>query len=294
MKNKLKGVMPPVPTLFENDKIAVDRFRSHLQRLDEAGLSGFVILGSNGEASLLTEAEKLALLRAARTEISQEKLMVVGTGMESTKATYEFTRKAADLGADAALVLTPGFYRPGNTGLQRHYETVADDSPIPLLLYNVPKFTGMNISIDLVGKLANHQNIVGMKDSAGDIGQLAALREQTPADFRLFIGADKTFLAGLAQGMDGAILALANVAPRECVALFEAVQNGNWTLAQKLAAQLAPVGRTVVGKYGVPGLKAALDTQGHFGGDLRLPLIALDNTARQEIREVLQNAELLG
>jgi 4-hydroxy-2-oxoglutarate aldolase len=196
-------------------------------------------------------------------------------------------------GADAALVLTPGYYRPGNPGLQKHFETVADTSPIPILLYNVPKFTGMNIAVDLVAKLARHPNIVGMKDSAGDIGRLAELREKAPVDFRLFIGADKAFFAGLAQGMDGAILALANIAPRECAALYEAVQNGEWPVAQKLAARLAPVGRTVVGKYGVPGLKAALDAQGHFGGELRLPLLALEPAGRQEIREVLQKAEMV-
>lgn len=294
MQNRLKGVMPPVPTLFENGKIVTDRLRTHLQRLSETKLSGFVILGSNGEANLLAEVEKIEVLRAARAEISQQKLMVVGTGMESTLATVEFTKKVADLGADAALVLTPSFYRPGNTGLQNHYEMVAEASSIPILLYNVPKFTSMNISVDLVARLASHPNIVGMKDSAGDIGQLAELREKTPADFRLFIGADKAFLGGMAHGIDGAILAIANVAPKECVALFEAAQSGDWAVAQKLAGRLAPVGRTVVGKYGVPGLKAALDSQGHFGGDLRLPLVALDEGGRKEISEVLQKAELMG
>ena len=293
MKKQLCGVMPPVPTLFENGAVSLARNRANLARLQATSLAGFVILGSNGEANLLTESEKLQWLRTARDEIHTEKWLIAGTGMESTLATCEFTKKAADLGADAALVLTPSFYRPNNTGLKMHYETVAEKSPIPILLYNVPKFTGMNISVSLVGDLSHHPNIAGMKDSAGDIGQLVELREKTPEDFRIFIGSDKSFFAGMAHGMDGAILALANIAPDACVAIDDAVQKQQWQTAQQLAARLAPVGRTVVGKYGVPGWKAALDMLGHDGGELRLPLMALDKIARQEIHEVLQKAELV-
>ena len=294
MKKQLTGVMPPVPTLFSNDRLTLDRFQANLDRLLGTGLAGFVVLGSNGEANLLSDKEKLELLRCARKQIPSSKWLLAGTGLESTRATCELTKKAADCGTDIALVLTPSFYRPNRDGLRKHFEIVAESSPIPVMLYNVPKFTNMNISTDLVAELAKHPNIVGIKDSAGDIGQLAELREKTPKNFAIFIGADKAFFAGLLHGiMDGAILALSNVAPNECVAVFEAVEKGDVLSAQALFARLAPVGRTVVGKYGVPGLKAALELVGAHGGELRLPLLPLEQPARDEIATVLRTAELI-
>lgn len=294
MSKRFAGIMAPVPTPFGSDgSLALDRFAAHLERLLDSGLSGFVILGSNGEANLLTEAEKIDLVRLARSIVPDDRPLLIGTGLESTEATCELTRRVADLGADAALVLTPSFYRPAPGGLRRHFERVADAASIPVLLYNVPKFTNLNLDVEIVQALANHPNIVGMKDSAGDIGQLIALRERTPSAFRIFIGADQTLLAGLVHGMDGAILALANVAPRLCVAEYEAVQRGDWARAREIAARLAPVGRVVVAKYGIPGLKAALDELGAFGGKPRLPLVPLDEPARREIRDVLEQADLL-
>lgn len=293
MDKNLTGVMPPMPTPFAGDALALGHFKANLERLLATDLSGFVVLGSNGEASLLDDEEKLGLLKTAREAIPADKWLLAGTGMESTRATCELTKRAGDFGVDIALVLTPSFYRPNVRGLRLHFETVADASPIPVMLYNVPKFTGTNISVQLVAELADHPNIIGIKDSAGDIGQLAELREKTPKEFAIFIGADKTFFAGLTQGMNGGILALSNVAPAECVALFNAVQTGNWSEAQALSARLTPVGRVIVGKYGVPGLKAALDLLGAHGGNLRLPLVDLEQHEKDEIKNVLQKAELL-
>ena len=268
-------------------------FVENLGRLQDAGLAGFLILGSNGEANLLSDDEKLELMRVARAMITEKHIMMVGTGCESTQATIEFTQKAADCGADYALVLTPSFYKPSESGLLRHFEAVADASPIPTLLYNVPKYTGLNLPVSVALELSGHENIVGMKDSAGQMAQLVELKQKLPSDFALFLGADPVFFAGLAHGVSGAVLALANVAPQECVELYESVKNENWLRAQELADLLAPVGRIVVGKYGVPGLKTALNLLGAQGGVPRLPLLPLEELQVEEVRQILSGAGLL-
>jgi len=216
-------------------------------------------------------------------------LLIVGTGMESTAATVVLTMRIADLGAEAALVVNPFYYRQhlSHDALRRYFEAIAEASPIPILIYNVPKFTNANLPVELVAELAQHPNIIGMKDSAGNLAQLIELREKTPADFQILLGADAVFFSGLLHGMDGAILALANVAPNECVMLHEHVKAKKWEEARTLAQRLAPLGRIIVARYGVPGLKAALEEVGYFGGAPRPPLLAAEANARKEIREAL-------
>jgi len=289
MALSLNGVFPPVPTPFENGHFAPHRLRQNLNCWNAAGLAGYVVLGSNGEAPLLSDAERLEVVRVARKEISSDKLLIVGTGMESTEATRVLTMRVADLGAEAALVVNPFYYRQNlsHEALRRFFETVAEASPIPILIYNVPKFTNLNLPVELVAELAKHQNIIGMKDSAGNLAQLVELREQTPRDFQILLGSDAVFFAGLLHGMNGAILAIANLVPRECVALFKFVQEKKWEEAKELAGRLAPLGRVIVARYGIPGLKAALDELGYYGGEPRPPLLGLDAKARGEIRAAL-------
>jgi 4-hydroxy-2-oxoglutarate aldolase len=294
MKPNLAGVIPPVPTPFENGHFAPKRLAENLARWQTTGLAGYLLLGSNGEAAYLSDAEKLEIVRVARREIPPEKILLVGTGLEATDATRVLTRRVADLGADAALVITPSYYQQqmSKEALQRHYEAVAENSPIPILLYNVPKFTHLNLTPDWVRQLAQHRNIVGMKDSAGQLAQLVELRGTMPPDFKILIGSDAVFFAGLLHGMNGAILAIANIAPRECVALYQAVQEKKWEEAQTLATRLAPLGNVVVRKYGVPGLKAAMDKLGYFGGAPRPPLPALKAEEREEVSAVLRQVQL--
>ena len=284
------GIVPPVPTPFVDDHIALNHFAENLARLHEYALGGYLILGSNGEANFLSEREKLDLLRIAWAETPREKVLLAGTGLESTAATCEFTKKVADCGVDAALVLTPGFYRPTTAGLRAHFEAVADASPIPILLYNVPKYTGINLPVECALELIQHPNIIGMKDSAGELGQLVELNEKLPDDAALFLGSDKVLLAGLAHGVSGGILAIANIIPQQCIDLYRAVQEGNMESARTIANRIAPVGRILIGKYGVPGLKAGQDHLGLSGGKPRLPLLSLDEKQREEIAAVLDKA----
>jgi 4-hydroxy-2-oxoglutarate aldolase len=295
MKLDLQGVFPPIPTPFENGRCAPPRLKENLARWNDTGLSGYLALGSNGEAPLLSEAEKLELVRVARQAVPAGKILLVGSGLEATDATSVLTYRLADLGADAALVITPSYYRDlfSSEALRRHFETIAEASPIPILLYNVPKSTGINLSVEVVVALAQHPNIIGLKDSSGNLGQLIELREKMPSHFQLLIGTDSVFLGGLVHGLRGAILAVSNVAPRQCVELLNAVEDEKWDVAQALANRIAPVGRAITSRYGVPGLKAALDEVGYFGGDPRPPLLPVTEKVREEIRLILQQAGLL-
>lgn len=288
----LKGIFPPVPTPFEHGHFAPRRLSENFARWNNTGLAGYVLLGSNGEAPLLSDAERLEVVRVARKEIPANKLLLVGTGMESTEATIVLTMRVADLGAAAALVVNPFYYRPqlSRAALRKYFEAIAEASPIPIVLYNVPKFTGVNLSVELIAQLAEHPNLIGMKDSAGNLAQLVELREKTPAGFQILIGADAVFFAGLMHGMDGAILALANVAPHECVKLYESVKKEEWQEGRVLAEKLAPLGRIIVARHGVPGLKAALEEAGYYGGAPRLPLLEAETHVRREIREALGKA----
>lgn len=295
MRKIRKGIFSPIPTPFEDGRFAPRRLIQNLTRWRETKLAGHVILGSNGEAALLQESEKLEIVRVARQEIEPEKLMIVGTGLESTEATKVLTLRVADLGADAALVLTPFYYQPmlSKAGILQHYVSIADASPIPILLYNMPKLTHFNLPVDWVVELAQHPNVIGMKDSAGNLAQLLELQEKTPSEFQVLLGNDTVLLGGLVHGVPGAILALGNIAPEVCVALFDAVQEQRWQEARNLAERLAPVGRVVISKHGIPGLKAALDLLGYYGGEPRPPLLPLDERGKSEIRAALHAAGLL-
>ncbi|MDZ7289987.1 MAG: dihydrodipicolinate synthase family protein [candidate division KSB1 bacterium] len=295
MKLDLQGIFPPIPTAFENGRLAPHRLQENLTKWNDTGLSGYLVLGSNGEAPLLTETEKRELVHVARKAIPSEKILLVGSGLEATDATSALTNRLADLGADAALIITPSYYRDLLTpeALRRHFETVAEASPIPIILYNVPQVTGISLPIEVVASLAQHPNVIGMKDSSGNLGQLVELREKVPSHFQLLIGTYSVLLGGLVHGVRGAIVALANVAPRECVELFNAVEDEKWDVAQALANRLAPVGRAVTTRFGVPGLKAALDELGYFGGEPRPPLLPVSDKVRTEIRSILQQASLL-
>lgn len=295
MQLDLSGLFPPVPTPFEKGHTAPHRLRENLEKWNATGLAGYLVLGSNGEAPYLGEAEKIEIIRTARAAIPHDRIMLVGTGLESTALTTVFTIRAADLGADAALVLTPAYYSEQMTSeaLRRHYETIADAAPIPILIYNVPKFTRLNISLETVVALAKHENIVGIKDSAGNLGQLAALQESTPPHFHILIGNDSILLGGLAQGLKGAVLALANAAAQECVAILQAVEKGNLFATRAIMQRLAPVGRAVTSRWSIPGLKAALDLLGYFGGHPRPPLLPVASTVREELRAILRVAGLI-
>ena len=292
----LNGIFPPIATPFVDGEVAYDQLAGNVEKWGKAGLRGLVVMGSNGEYVYLSAAEKRKLVEKTVAATPAHMLVIAGTGCESTKETIELTCDCAALGAQAALVVTPHYYggRMNETALLAYFTAVADRSPIPILLYNVPKFTHVNMSAKLIAELSGHPNIVGIKDSTGNVIQLGELATVVDTDFDLLVGTAGALFGALALGCVGGVLALANVAPLQCVKIYELVKEGNFAAAKELQLKMIPVNQAITATYGVPGLKAALDMLGYFGGEPRLPLLPASEEEKSEIRRILIKADLLG
>jgi 4-hydroxy-2-oxoglutarate aldolase len=292
----LSGLFPPIPTPFDEEgRVHLEALAANLERWNEYHLAGYLVLGSNGEAVYLTDEEKVLVWRTARSAIPSSKLMIAGTGCESTAQTIALTREAAHTGADAALVLTPHYFSGQMTreSLLHHYRTVADASPIPVMVYNVPKFTNVDMDAATIAQASQHPNIVGVKDSSGNIAKLADVVRLAGPGFQVLAGTGGFFFAGLTLGAVGGVLALANVAPQESIDIYELYKAGEWGKAAELQRRMLPVNAAVTSRFGVPGLKAALDMLGYYGGPVRLPLMGLGEGDRETLRGVLTEVGLL-
>jgi 4-hydroxy-2-oxoglutarate aldolase len=291
-----RGVMPPIPTPFDaQGEVLYPALVENLERWNQYDLTGYVVLGSNGEGPYVTEEEKVRVWQAARRAIPAGKLLVAGTGCESTRATIALTRRAADAGADAALAVTPHYYTSQMTAnlLVRHYQAVADASPIPVLIYNVPGFTGVNVDAATLARAAQHPNIVGVKDTSGNITQIADTVRLAPPGFQVLAGSANFFFAGLAVGAVGGILALANVAPVQALDMYRLFREKEWDQAAQLQRRVLPVNAAVTTRFGIAGLKAALDMLGYYGGPVRSPLLDLSAAERQTVRDILSEGGIL-
>ncbi len=286
---KLAGVMPPITTPFENEEVALDRLRENLQRWNQTDLSGYLVLGSNGEAVYLNDKERLSIVEASREIIPSSKIMLVGTGMESTQETIRFTNQVAQIGADCALVITPCYFKGSMKPqiLYDHFVSVAESSRIGILVYNVPRFTGINIEPELVARLSEHPNIIGFKDSSGNIGQLSEIVHLSQKNFAVFAGAAPVFFSALCIGAVGGILAVANVVPQEFCKIQILFNEGKIDAAKELQNLLTPLAKAVTVKYGIGGLKLAMDLAGYFGGKPRLPLQKPAKEVKEELKQLL-------
>ena len=275
----LSGVYPPIATPFDRaGDVDGTALGSNIVRWLGSGVRGIVALGSNGEAPLLDEQESDTVIATARAHVPRERLLIAGTGRESTRATIAASQRAARLGADAVLVRTPSYFKPRMTrdALVAHYTAVAEAIDVPVLLYNYPAVTGISLSPDAVGALAEHPNIAGIKETSTDAAQIAAYVDASRGQtFAVLAGSAPAFYAALCLGASGAILAAACVVPRACVALFEAYQRGDHAEARELQRRILPIAAAVTSGFGVPGLKAALDLAGYRGGMPRSPLGAV-------------------
>ncbi len=294
----LTGVIPPTITPFTRDG-AVD-FKAHaanVKRWNGAGLRGYLVLGSNSEAVYLNEREKLQLIEQTRENAGPGHLILAGAGMESTRETIHLTKEAARAGAQAALIITPSFYQEQmkDDAQVRHFLSIADAAPIPVLMYNVTKYTGINLSPRAVGQLSRHPNIIGMKDSSGSIPQLVQYQKATAGeDFTILVGTASAWYPALTLGVGGAVMALANCAPRECVRVQELFDQGRKEDAEELYRRLFPVNQAVTATYGIAGLKYACALRGYQGGFVRSPLPELNEQQKVEVKEILEEAGLLG
>jgi 4-hydroxy-2-oxoglutarate aldolase len=286
---KLTGVMPPITTPFQDGKLALIKLKKNFQKWNRTGLSGYLVLGSNGEAVYLNESEKIKVVEVSRESIPTSKIMLVGTGMESTQETIRFTNQVAKMGADYALVVTPSYFKGSMRPqiLYDHFIAVAESSKIGILIYNVPQFTGINLEPEWVAKLSEHPNIVGIKDSSGNIGQLSEIIHLSKKGFAVFVGSAPVFFPALCVGAVGGILAVANVAPQECVQIQNLFNKRKTNEARTLQGQLTPLAKAVTTKYGIGGLKMAMDLTGYFGGNPRLPLKKPGEEVEEELKRLL-------
>ena len=285
---KLSGVMPPITTPFQNGKLALDKLKYNFQKWNKTGLSGYLVLGSNGEAVYLSDKEKIRVVETSRESIPRSKIMMVGTGMESTQETIRFTNQVAKMGGDCALVVTPSYFKGSMKPqiLYDHFIAVAESSRIGVLIYNVPQFTGINLEPEWVAKLSEHSNIIGVKDSSGNIGQLTEITHLSKKGFAVFVGSAPVFFAALCVGAAGGILAVANTAPEECVRIQNLFDRGKMEEARALQNRLTPLAKAVTTKYGIGGLKMAMDLTGYFGGDPRSPLKRPGKEVEEELRKL--------
>lgn len=291
---RLDGVFAPLPTPFdENDRFDERRLRAAMPHWLASPLTGFVMLGTNGEAGLLSDAESAAVIATARSVVPAERPLIAGAARESTLHTIAAVKTAAQLGADAVIVRTPAYFKGQMTAaaLERFYRAVADASPVPVLLYNFTAATGVNLQPEVVARLADHPNVCGIKESGSDIAQISDLVAVASPRFAVLAGSATTFQAALATGVTGGILALAGLLPEPCVRLFELMRGGQYDEARALQRRLLPLARLLSSAWGVAGLKGALALRGVDVGVPRAPLTPAPPQALDALRQALASFE---
>lgn len=283
----LRGIFAPVTTPFAGDDIDLPAFRRNARHYATTPLAGLVVLGSNGEAASLDDAESDALIEAARDEYPREKWLIAGTGRESVKMTLAACRRAAVLGADAVMVRTPSFFKTRITAesLRQYYTAIADGSPAPVILYNITAFTGVNLLPETAAELSRHPNVIGIKDSGGDITVISDLVAECRPGFPVLAGATTMLYASLCVGSQGATVGPGAVAPEICAGVQDAFDRGDHAEAKRLQALLVPISRSVGVKWSVAGLKVAVDAYGLTGGVPRLPLLPVPPDGARVIHE---------
>lgn len=290
---KLQGIYPPVTTPFDHEgNIYKAKVRHNIEKWNLTGLAGYVVGGSTGESVMLTAQEKLELWGMVAECAAPEKLLIAGTGVESVRETVCLTNAAADLGYKVAMVRTPHYYKNllNNAAAQMlYYRTVADQAKIPLIIYNFPQATGLDIPADAVVELSQHPNIIGIKESSGNIEKTMKMVRESKEGFNVLVGSAPTLWPSFMVGAVGAVLAYANAAPYSTIALYEAVRTREYDAARDWQNRIAQAAVLVTTKYGIPGLKYAMDLNGYYGGPPRLPLTVSSPAAKQEIEAAFKD-----
>jgi 4-hydroxy-2-oxoglutarate aldolase len=290
MTKPLSGVIPALSTPFDDrGALAVDRIKENIGRYNRLDLSGYLANGSTGESVLIDRAEFERSLAAVRESAASGRILIAGTGVDSTAETISRTEVAAQLGYDYALIVPPYFYKPviKSDLLVEHYHRVADASRIPVLLYSVPQFTGVAIEPDVAARLSEHPNIAGMKDSSGNVDRVGTILSQVPARFQLMTGSSTTIYPTMMLGGKGAILALATFLPEVCIEIYKAADDGNSAKALELQRRVIQPTQKIVGGKGISGVKYAMDLRGYYGGPARRPLLPLNDAEKKDIESLL-------
>ncbi len=290
---KLEGIFPPIATPFDRDgNLYRAKLRHNIEKWNKTRLAGYVVCGSTGESVYLTTEEKIELWELAAEYAAPDKLLLAGTGMESVRETVELTNRAASIGYKAAMVRTPHYYKNllDNTEAQvLYFQAVADQAKIPVMIYNWPQATGVDITTEAVARLSEHPNIVAIKESSGDLEKVLTMLREVKEGFQVLVGSAPTLYPSLAVGASGAVLAFANAAPYAAITTWEAVRTRDYPAALDWQNRIGLAARLVTVKYGIPGLKYAMDLNGYYGGPPRLPLKPVGPEARREIEEAFRD-----
>ena len=295
-KEKLSGVFTPNATPFLNEEVAYDKITENIERYNQTKLRGYMPLGSNGEFRSLTDEESIKIIDVYQKYMIPEKTLIAGVMRESAKATIEFIKKIADKGVDFATILLPHYFVTSMTdeALIKYYTTIADQSPVPIMMYNAPKFAAnLVFSTNLVSALAEHPNIVGMKDTSKEDISIYVNAVPKGANFYVLAGTINKLYAGLKVGAIGGVVSMSDYLPDMCCKLQELFELGKIKEAEKLDVYVRELSSNAAGKYGVAGVKAAMDLLGYFGGDPRIPLLPLNNEQKAELKAVLEKEGLL-
>lgn len=285
----MQGVFAALTTPFVDHQLCLDHFRENLEKYEACSLHGYTIAGSTGESVYLSDDECETLVLTAKKTVSSQRKLIVGTARESTHKTLAFTNRIADIGVDAALILTPHYYKSlmDSDALKAHYLHIADNSSVPIIIYSMPRNTGITPTVQLIYELSQHQNIIGIKDSSGNLANCEEICSQTDSDFSFLLGAGSIFIPGLIMGAQGGILALAAVMPEMCIRMYRYFQENKWEEAKRLQLDLIPLNNAVTTGFGIPAVKYVLDLRGFHGGPCRGPLQPLSEPKRSTIQTIL-------
>jgi 4-hydroxy-2-oxoglutarate aldolase len=290
---KLQGIFPPITTPFDhNGNIYVSKIQHNVEKWNLTTLSGYVVMGSTGESVMVASEEKFTVWEEVAKHAAAEKLLIAGTGVESVRETIDLTNRAAGMGYKAAMVRTPHYYKNliNRADAQMlYYRAVADQSKIPLIIYNWPQITGVDIPVEAVAALSQHPNIIAIKESSGNLEKVMQLVREVKPGFQVLVGSAPTLWPSLLMGACGAILAYANAAPYSTIAIWEAYRTREEAAGMDWQSRIARAASLVTVKYGVPGLKYAMDLNGYYGGPPRLPLTVPSPDAKREIEAAFQD-----
>jgi 4-hydroxy-2-oxoglutarate aldolase len=290
---KLQGIFPPITTPFDHaGNIYAAKMQHNIEKWNMTSLAGYVVMGSTGESVMVTAEEKQMLWELAARYAAPEKLLIAGTGMESVRETVCLTNRAAELGYKAAMVRTPHYYKnliARGEAQAAYYRSVADQTRIPLIIYNWPQATGVDIPVETVAALSEHPNIIAIKESSGNLEKVMALIREVRSGFQVLVGSAPTLWPSFMVGACGAILAYANAAPYSTIAIWEAHRQRDEAAGLDWQNRIGRASALVTAKYGVPGLKYAMDLNGFYGGPPRLPLTTPTMEAKREIEEAFRN-----
>ena len=288
----LSGIFPPICTPFHLDgTLALVELKQNIAIYNRTALAGYVVTGSTGEAAMLSDQERVLVWESVRESCAPEKLLIAGTGVQSTRESIRLTRAAADIGYHAALVLTPCFFKAQMTRPESQldfYTSIAEASTIPILLYNFPQVTGVDLDPELMARIAEHPNVIAIKESSADLDKIRKLAAVIPQYRPLLVGASPVFETCLSIGATGGVLGLANILPGAACEIYNLHRTGDAERAKAVQQNIFEAAG-VSSRFGVQGLKFAMDQMGYFGGSSRRPLLPLDAQQKSAIEAILRS-----